>query len=104
MDAEAIHEFLKLEQSGWKRGRGALAATPQRGTFVRAMLRDFANDGDLRVAKLISDGRPIAIGLVLVSGDRAFSGKLLWTSGSRVSLPACNWQSIYPPTSFPMSA
>jgi CelD/BcsL family acetyltransferase involved in cellulose biosynthesis len=81
----AVEDFLALEASGWKGGRGtALLADPGLAAFAREVLAGFAAEGQLRVARLALDGRPIAAGAALVSGDRAF----FWKTGFDESLAA----------------
>ncbi len=75
-DANGVEAFLALEERGWKGARGsALAADAARAAFTREMLARFAARGQLRVERLALDGEPIAIGLVLRSGARAFYWK-----------------------------
>ena len=75
-DAGGVEAFLALEQRGWKGARGsALAADAARAAFTREMLARFAARGQLRIHSLALDGEPIAIGLALRSGPRAFYWK-----------------------------
>ena len=75
-DAGGLEAFLALEQRGWKGARGtALGADAVRAAFTREMLGRFAARGQLGVHSLTLDGEPIAIGLVLRSGERAFYWK-----------------------------
>jgi CelD/BcsL family acetyltransferase involved in cellulose biosynthesis len=74
--ASGVEAFLALEQRGWKGARGsALAADADRTAFTREMLARFAARDRLRVHSLALDGEPIAIGLALRSGARAFYWK-----------------------------
>jgi CelD/BcsL family acetyltransferase involved in cellulose biosynthesis len=74
--AGAVEAFLALEYRGWKGARGsALAADAGRAAFTREMLARFAALGRLSVHSLALDGEPIAIGLVLRAGERAFYWK-----------------------------
>lgn len=74
--ASGVEAFLALERRGWKGARGsALAADADRTAFTREMLAGFAARGLLRVHSLALDGEPIAIGLALRSGARAFYWK-----------------------------
>ncbi|MGO4869912.1 MAG: GNAT family N-acetyltransferase [Roseiarcus sp.] len=76
VDAGEVDAFLALEQRGWKGARGtALGADAARAAFTREMLGRFAARGQLAVHSLALDGEPIAIGLVLRSGARAFYWK-----------------------------
>jgi CelD/BcsL family acetyltransferase involved in cellulose biosynthesis len=75
-DAVGVEAFLALERRGWKGARGtALGADAARAAFAREMLGRFAARGQLGVHSLALDGEPIAIGLVLRSGERAFYWK-----------------------------
>ncbi len=72
----AIERFLVLECDGWKGGRGtALLASPTLATFTRTMSRLLAYDGRCRVDSLEIDGKPVAMGIILVVGARAFFWK-----------------------------
>jgi len=74
--AGAVEAFLALEHRGWKGARGsALAADAARAAFTREMLARFAARGQLGVHSLALDGEPIAIGVTLRSGPRAFYWK-----------------------------
>ncbi len=74
--AGGVEAFLALEERGWKGARGsALGADAARAAFTREMLARFAARGQLRIHSLALDGEPIAIGLVLRSGARAFYWK-----------------------------
>lgn len=73
----AVEWFLTLEGEGWKGERGtALVCNPVLATFARAALRRMAGLSRCRVDILKLDGRPIAVGLVFLSGDRAFFWKI----------------------------
>lgn len=72
----ATEYFLLLEASGWKGRRGtALAQDPALALFTRALTGDLARDGRCRIESLELDGRPIAMGIVLRSRDRAYFWK-----------------------------
>lgn len=74
--AGGVEAFLALEEKGWKGARGsALGADAARAAFTREMLARFAARGQLRIHSLSLDGEPIAIGLALRSGARAFYWK-----------------------------
>ncbi len=73
---EAVERFLVLEASGWKRQRGtALLQQPGAAAFLRTMTRLLARDGRCRVETLSVGGQPVAAGIVLESGDRAWFWK-----------------------------
>jgi CelD/BcsL family acetyltransferase involved in cellulose biosynthesis len=73
---DAVAAFLKLEASGWKGRRGtALACKEDSAAFAR---KAFANDGNGRTARadmLLLDDKPIAIGLIVFSGQTGFTVK-----------------------------
>jgi CelD/BcsL family acetyltransferase involved in cellulose biosynthesis len=68
--------FFEVERKGWKGARGsALADDPARLAFARAALAGFDADGRLDALTLTLDGAPIAAGLVVKAGERAFYWK-----------------------------
>ena len=71
-----IEAFFEVEPRGWKGARGtALADHPARLAFARAALSAFAREGRLDAMTLRLDGKPLAAGLVLIAGARAFYWK-----------------------------
>ncbi|MGQ3353001.1 MAG: GNAT family N-acetyltransferase [Phreatobacter sp.] len=71
--SEAVEAFLALEAEGWKGRRGtALAMTPATRSFFEAAVTDLAARGGAQIDMLLLDGRPIAAGLVLTAGPRAW--------------------------------
>ncbi len=73
---QATEDFLALEFKGWKGAHHtALLAAPSETAFVRAMTRLMADEGKCRIDSLAFKGRPIAMGIVLRSGDRAYYWK-----------------------------
>ena len=73
---DATEEFLELEARGWKGDRGtALLSDPALATFTRTMTRLLARRGQCRIDSLELNGRPIAMGIVLSSRDRAYFWK-----------------------------
>ena len=73
---EEIEAYFAVERRGWKGARGtALADDPTRLAFARTALGAFANSGRLDAMTLRLDGEPIASGLVLRAGARAFYWK-----------------------------
>lgn len=74
--AEAAEAFLKLEAEGWKGRRGtALAAHPESLAFFQDVVLRLGATGEARIDLLTLDGRPIAGGVVLSSGSRAWYWK-----------------------------
>jgi CelD/BcsL family acetyltransferase involved in cellulose biosynthesis len=72
----AVEAFFAVERGGWKGARGtALADVPARLAFARAALAAFAREGRLDALALRLDGKPIAAGLVLIAGTRAYYWK-----------------------------
>lgn len=75
----AVEEFLVLEAKGWKGRRGtALSKSPARANFARDFLASLAMEGKCRIARLDCAGLPIAMGIVLRSGARAFFWKIAY--------------------------
>lgn len=71
--AEAVAAFLALEAEGWKGRRGtALATDPATQVFFEDAIGGLAVQGRVRIDMLLLDGRPIAAGLVLSAGARAW--------------------------------
>lgn len=72
-----VERFLALETAGWKGAAGtALLQDVGATAFARSALRLMARRGAARVASLTLDGRPVALGLVLVEGDTAAFWKI----------------------------
>lgn len=69
----AVDAFLTLEAEGWKGRRGtALAATPATRAFFEGAVADLVPRGAAQIDMLLLDGRPVAAGLVLTAGARAW--------------------------------
>jgi CelD/BcsL family acetyltransferase involved in cellulose biosynthesis len=69
---QAAESFLLLEFKGWKGARKtALLADSSGATFFRSMTRSMAAEGKCRIDSLDIDGTPVAMGVVIESGDRA---------------------------------
>ena len=81
--ADALDDFLHLEAAGWKGRRGtALAQSAGLADFVRSMVRELAASGLCRIDRLLLDGRPAAIGIVLRSQSRAYFWKTAYDEAS----------------------
>ncbi len=75
-DRVTVERFLALEAKGWKGAQHtALSADADLAAFARSMLAGFAAEGKLAVHLLEFDGEPIAAGVTLRSGVRAFYWK-----------------------------
>jgi CelD/BcsL family acetyltransferase involved in cellulose biosynthesis len=73
---QATEAFLSLEFQGWKGARKtALLSAASGATFFRSMTRVMALEGKCRIDSLDIDGSPVALGVVLQSGDTAFYWK-----------------------------
>ncbi len=71
--AAAIDAFLDLEAAGWKGRRGtALAGSQATRDFFAAAISGLASAGGARIDLMRLDGRPIAAGMSLIAGDRAW--------------------------------
>jgi CelD/BcsL family acetyltransferase involved in cellulose biosynthesis len=75
--AAAIEIFLKLEASGWKGERGtALLQVDGDATFIRRAAVALAESDQCEVVTLRAGDTPVAAGIVLRHGNRAFFFKL----------------------------
>jgi CelD/BcsL family acetyltransferase involved in cellulose biosynthesis len=75
-DEAAVEAFLALEAKGWKGAqRTALGLDPRLAAFTRSMLAGMAREGGLAIHLLELDGAPLAAGVVLRSGERAYYWK-----------------------------
>src|SRR4051812_26157953 len=72
--APFIEEFLALEAAGWK-GREGVHALRDRAFFAE-MAEGAARAGRLQLLALRLDGRPVALKMNLLGGDRAFAFKI----------------------------
>lgn len=68
---EALDAFLALEASGWKGEAGtAIACLPADTAYFRRLAEFCASDDTLLIDTLLHDGRAIAMGLLVESGNR----------------------------------
>jgi hypothetical protein len=75
----ATEAFLTLEHEGWKgKRKTALLASPARASFVREMTRSMAEAGKCRIDTLEVEDNPIAIGIILQMGSRAYFWKTVY--------------------------
>ena len=73
----AAKDFLAMEASGWKGRLGsALTSRQSSHAFARTMLEEQAVLGKCHIDTLAIDGRPIAMGVVLITGHEAFLWKI----------------------------
>lgn len=72
--AAGVEEFLRLEASGWKAVRhSALASHPATARFTREMVSDLAQRRLVSVEALRLNGVPVAMWVLLFSGNTAFT-------------------------------
>ncbi len=72
----AMAEFLALEAAGWKgASRTALASTPERTAFARAVAEALAGSGRLRIESLDLDGKAVAMGLLIEDAGATYFWK-----------------------------
>jgi CelD/BcsL family acetyltransferase involved in cellulose biosynthesis len=84
----ALDGFLKLEASGWKGERGtALAKDTGDTEFIRRALADLAANGNAEIATLARDGTPVAAGLLLRHGRRAYFFKIAYDEAAAKMSP-----------------
>jgi CelD/BcsL family acetyltransferase involved in cellulose biosynthesis len=85
---DAFELFLALEARGWKgRGGTALLQDPRAATFARTMSRLMARDAKIRIDGLCLDGKPLAMTVSLLSGDRAFLWKTAYDEAAAAYSP-----------------
>jgi CelD/BcsL family acetyltransferase involved in cellulose biosynthesis len=84
---QAVEDFLALEASGWKQGRGALLSQASLATFFRGAVRLLAREGKCQIHSLTLDGRPLAMGVVLESAGRAYFWKIAYDEAYRSQAP-----------------
>ncbi|MBV9393847.1 MAG: GNAT family N-acetyltransferase [Methylobacteriaceae bacterium] len=84
----AAEAFLALEESGWKgRRRTALLCDSSRAAFARTMTRRLSREGKCRIDALTIDGRPIAMGIILRTRDRASFWKIAYDEAFAAQSP-----------------
>ncbi|MGJ0507806.1 MAG: GNAT family N-acetyltransferase [Methylocystis sp.] len=83
----AAEEFLALEASGWKAGRGALLFDAALATFLRSATRMLAEEGLCRIVALRLDGRAIAMMIAIESQNRSYCWKIAYDEGYRAQAP-----------------
>ena len=86
--SDGVEAFFEVERKGWKGERGtALAGDPARLAFARAALSSFAAAGRLDTLTLRLDGKPVAAGLALIAGGRAFYWKTAYDEAHSAASP-----------------
>jgi len=83
----AAEEFMALEASGWKAGRGAFLSQPSLTTFLRSATRLLAHQRRCKIQALRLDGRPIAMAIVLESQGRSYCWKTAFDERLRAQAP-----------------
>ncbi len=83
----ATEEFMALEASGWKAGRGAFLCEPGLPTFLRSATRLLAARGGCRIAALRLDGRAVAMAILLESQNRSYLWKIAYDETLRSQAP-----------------
>lgn len=74
-----VNEFTTLENAGWKGRRGtAIACTGHMMSFLSEALASLDRRGDLIFWKLSLDGKPVAMLFAMLSGNRAWLGKIAY--------------------------
>ena len=76
---QSIEDFMQLEASGWKGDqRTALIAKASLATFARTMARLLAHERQFAIHALKLNGKPISMGIVLISEDQACFWKIAY--------------------------
>lgn len=84
----AFEKFLALESNGWKGKAGtALVSDPAVATFGRSMTRLLADDCLCRIDALELDGRPVAMGITIISGRSAALWKIAYDEAYAAQSP-----------------
>ncbi|HET9904280.1 MAG TPA: GNAT family N-acetyltransferase [Xanthobacteraceae bacterium] len=85
--AQALADFMTLEQSGWKGRRGTAAAQEAAvAAFMRDAVKGLAATGQVQIARLAVGGRAIAAGILLRSGAAGWFWKIAYDErAARVS-------------------
>jgi CelD/BcsL family acetyltransferase involved in cellulose biosynthesis len=74
--AAQVDDFLALEAGGWKGEAGTAAADHHElRRFLKSALHGLAAEGQAATDRIMLDGRPIAAGITLRSGDTAWYWK-----------------------------
>ena len=77
--AAALDEFLTLEVSGWKGDKGtAIARDPATSNFFSKSVLGLAHAGQATIARLTQNGRTLAAGVILKSGNGAWFWKVAY--------------------------
>ena len=77
--AAALDEFLTLEASGWKGDKGtAVARDPATCNFFSKSVLGLAHAGQATIARLTQNGRTLAAGVILRSGNGAWFWKVAY--------------------------
>lgn len=92
----AAEEFMALEASGWKAGRGAFLSEPALATFLRSATRMLARESRCKIQSLRLNGKPIAMAIVLESQGRSYCWKIAFDERLRAQAPGV--QLIYEQT------
>jgi len=83
----ALEEFLSLEASGWKGRRGALLRERSLVGFARCATQGLTRGGQCKIARLALDGRPLAMGILFETGERAYFWKIAFDERFRAYAP-----------------
>lgn len=77
--SDRLEAFLQLEAKGWKGEHGsALTSHPATSRFAREMIQARAAQRGVRIDSLTVNGEPIAMLLLLIEGNTAFSWKIAY--------------------------
>jgi CelD/BcsL family acetyltransferase involved in cellulose biosynthesis len=86
--AQALGDFLVLEDAGWKgRARTAARRHPDISRFMQDAVTGLAGAGQAQVYRLTFDARPIAAAIVLRSGASAWGWKIAFDEAFARSSP-----------------
>jgi CelD/BcsL family acetyltransferase involved in cellulose biosynthesis len=88
-DLEAeLEEGFALEAGGWKGEAGtAIVSNPETEAFYRAIAAAFQDRGELRLSRIVLDGKAVAFSFCIEHGGRLFSLKAGYDESFRKIVP-----------------
>ena len=96
--AEAIEQFLILEDAGWKGAEGtSLRADLSGAEFLRSMAKGFFEQGRLVLTQLMAGDRVVATSINLLGESTLFAFKIGWDPQFAKSSPGTQHQNLLLP-------
>jgi CelD/BcsL family acetyltransferase involved in cellulose biosynthesis len=83
-----LEEGFRIEQSGWKgEGGTAILSAPETELFYREIARRFHTRGELRLSRIVLDGKAVAFSFCIQGGGSLYSLKVGYDEGWRKLVP-----------------